>query len=409
MKILLAHTSVLKKKATITLGGSKSESNRLLVLQALFDNLTITNLSSSDDSNALIEALSIDKGIVDIHHAGTAMRFLTAYFATQEGREVTLTGSARMQQRPIGTLVDALCELGATISYLNKEGFPPLQITGKKLTKNKVKIAANVSSQFISALLLIAPSLPNGLTVFLDGNVTSAPYLKMTLQLLEQLGFKSDFNGNVITVSPGVISEEKQVNVESDWSSVSYIFSLVALSQDSEITVNTFKQSSLQGDKALAVIYQQLGVCTIFNENESITLRKISEATERYLKFNLIDTPDIAQTIAVTCFGLGISCELTGLHTLKIKETDRLLALKIELEKLGAQVAITEDALLLQKSKAIRANVSIDTYQDHRMAMAFAPLALKTSLVINDAGVVSKSFPEFWNVLSDLNILLKEE
>ncbi len=409
MKILLAHTSVLKKKATITLGGSKSESNRLLVLQALFDNLTITNLSSSDDSNALIEALSIDKGIVDIHHAGTAMRFLTAYFATQEGREVTLTGSARMQQRPIGTLVDALCELGATISYLNKEGFPPLQITGKKLTKNKVKIAANVSSQFISALLLIAPSLPNGLTVFLDGNVTSAPYLKMTLQLLEQLGFKSDFNGNVITVSPGVISEEKQVNVESDWSSVSYIFSLVALSQDSEITVNTFKQSSLQGDKALAVIYQELGVCTIFNENESITLRKISEATERYLKFNLIDTPDIAQTIAVTCFGLGISCELTGLHTLKIKETDRLLALKIELEKLGAQVAITEDALLLQKSKAIRANVSIDTYQDHRMAMAFAPLALKTSLVINDAGVVSKSFPEFWNVLSDLNILLKEE
>ena len=409
MKILLAHTSVLKKKATITLGGSKSESNRLLVLQALFDNLTITNLSSSDDSNALIEALSIDKGIVDINHAGTAMRFLTAYFATQEGREVTLTGSARMQQRPIGTLVDALCELGATISYLNKEGFPPLQITGKKLTKNKVKIAANVSSQFISALLLIAPSLPNGLTVFLDGNVTSAPYLKMTLQLLEQLGFKSDFNGNVITVSPGVISEEKQVNVESDWSSVSYIFSLVALSQDSEITVNTFKQSSLQGDKALAVIYQELGVCTIFNENESITLRKISEATERYLKFNLIDTPDIAQTIAVTCFGLGISCELTGLHTLKIKETDRLLALKIELEKLGAQVAITEDALLLQKSKAIRANVSIDTYQDHRMAMAFAPLALKTSLVINDAGVVSKSFPEFWNVLSDLNILLKEE
>ena len=407
MKVHLSKTESLKN-AQITLGGSKSETNRLLILQALFSAIEITNVSTSDDSQAMMNALMPDNNLVDVHHAGTAMRFLTAYFATQDGREITLTGSQRMQQRPMGLLVDALRAIGADISYEKNEGFPPLRIKGKKLNIKKVTIAANVSSQYISALMLIAPSLPEGLEIYLDGNVTSAPYLKMTLQLLEQVGFECDFSQNVIRISPGTISEKKHIRVESDWSSVSYLYSLVALSQAGDLTVSTFKKESLQGDVALATLYQSLGVKTTFNDANSITLQKISEATE-HIDFNLVDTPDIAQTIAVTCFGLGHSCHLSGLHTLKIKETDRLYALQVELEKLGAQVAITTDTLTLEKSSSIKPNITIDTYQDHRMAMAFAPLALKTSLTINDAEVVSKSFPEFWNVLENIGILLKVE
>jgi 3-phosphoshikimate 1-carboxyvinyltransferase len=407
MKAQLSHTPSLKKHAQIILGGSKSESNRLLILQALFFNIAISNLSTSDDSKALIQALDGDKKLVDVHHAGTAMRFLTAYFATHAGREVTLTGSERMQQRPIGILVDALRSMGADIEYQKNEGFPPLLIKGKNLTIKEVTIAADVSSQFISALMLIAPSLPQGLVIHLDGNVTSAPYLKMTYQLLMQLGFEGDFSRNMICMLPGAITEKKHIRVESDWSSVSYLYSLVALSQSGLLSVSTFKKDSLQGDVALTNLYKALGVETVFNEDDGITLQKISEVITNHVEFDLVNTPDIAQTIAVTCFGLGISCHLTGLHTLKIKETDRLYALKIELEKLGAIVNITEDSLSLEKSVEIKAGVAINTYQDHRMAMAFAPLALKTSLSINDAEVVSKSFPEFWDVLKELGILLK--
>lgn len=409
MKAYLSQTPSINKNTKITLGGSKSETNRLLLLRALFSNIEITNHATSDDAKAMMNALTSGDNHIDVHHAGTAMRFLTAYFARQEGSEITLTGSERMQQRPIGILVDALIAMGANISYVNKKGFPPLLIKGKRLTVNTVTIVANVSSQFISALMLIAPSLPDGLSIHLDGNVTSAPYINMTSQLLSQLGFDSIFSRNVIRILPGAISEKKYIRVESDWSSVSYMYSLVALSPFGELTISTFKEDSLQGDMALAILYQKLGVNTVFNKDDSITLQKISEVTENHIAFNLVDTPDIAQTIAITCFGLGVSCHLSGLHTLKIKETDRLFALKVELEKLGGQVGITEDSLTLEKSNHIIPNVAIDTYQDHRMAMAFAPLALKTSLTINDAEVVSKSFPEFWNVLIEVGILLKVE
>jgi len=407
MKAYLSHTTSLNKNTRVTLGGSKSEANRLLILQALFSNIEITNVSTSDDSKTLIKALNSNHNEIDVHHAGTAMRFLTAYYATQQNKNVVLTGSQRMQQRPIGLLVDALNSLGAAITYKNKKGFPPLEINGKQLTNNEVTIPANVSSQFISALMLIAPSLPEGLVINLDGNVTSLPYLKMTFQLLSQLGLKGDFGQNVIRILPGEISEKKHIAVESDWSSVSYVYSLIALSPSAKVIVSTFKKNSLQGDARLSEIYAALGVETIFNEDDSVTLLKVSEAQKTHLEFNLVSTPDIAQTIAVTCFGLGISCRLTGLHTLKLKETDRLTALKIELEKLGGKVTITEDTLTLAKASKIKTNVAIDTYQDHRMAMAFAPLVLKTSLQINDAEVVSKSFPDFWNVLEQLGILIK--
>ncbi len=408
MKVSLTQTSKLNSKISVALGGSKSETNRLLILHALYSNLEITNSSTSDDSATLIKALQSSDKLIDVHHAGTAMRFLTAYFAAIKGSDVVLTGSKRMQQRPLGLLVDALRALGADISYVNNEGFPPLKIKGKELTITEVTIAANVSSQYISALMLIAPSLPQGLVINLDGNVTSIPYINMTLQLLRQVGFEGDFSDNVIQISPGVISGKKEIRVESDWSSVSYLYSLIALSPSGSLSVSTFKKASLQGDAALATLYKSLGVETVFNDDDSLTLQKISEVKkEEHIVFNLVNTPDIAQTIAVTCFGLGISCHLTGLHTLKIKETDRLLALKVELEKLGAQVSITSETLTLEKSSKINENIAIDTYQDHRMAMAFAPLALKTSLQINDAEVVSKSFPEYWDVLKDLGILLK--
>ncbi|NNE03475.1 MAG: 3-phosphoshikimate 1-carboxyvinyltransferase, partial [Eudoraea sp.] len=370
--------------AEIKITGSKSESNRLLLLQALYPEIRIQNLSNSDDAIVMQKGRSIASGEVDIHHAGTAMRFLTAYFAAQEGKEVVLTGSERMKERPIKVLVEALQDLGAQIYYTNKEGYPPLHITGKKLSKHKVKLPANVSSQYISALLLIAPSLENGLELELIGEITSVPYIKMTLELLEQLGIATTFQGSVITVQPKDTIVAKTMVVESDWSSVSYFYGILALAEvGSRIVVSSYKKNSLQGDSVLADIYTQFGVVTRF-EGHHLVLEKtnVSELPESskdksaQLEFHLANAPDIAQTIAVTCFGLGLGCHLTGLHTLKIKETDRLEALKTELTKFGAAIDVTDKDLTLEPSNVILHAIQIETYNDHRMAMAFAPLAL---------------------------------
>ncbi|MHB1106617.1 MAG: 3-phosphoshikimate 1-carboxyvinyltransferase [Lutibacter sp.] len=380
---------------TIQITGSKSETNRLLILQQFYPNLTIENTSKSDDSVLMQKALKSNSSEINIGHAGTAMRFLTAYFSVKEGSEIVLTGSHRMKDRPIKILVEALTSLGANIQYLEKEGFPPLKISGKKLTKDYVEIEGNVSSQYISAMLLIAPTLQNGLKLKFKGEVTSVPYIKMTLQLLAELGIDSIWEANLITVKPKPAIEKKTVTVESDWSSASYFYSLCALSPNSEITLSSYKKNSLQGDSALAIIYENLGVSTKFNEN-IIVLKNQQSLNIKPLTLNLINAPDIAQTIAVTCFGLGIECYLTGLHTLKIKETDRLVALKTELEKLGGEVIITDETLRLKSAANINANIRIATYDDHRMAMAFAPLAVKVAIEIEDAGVVSKSYPTFW-------------
>ncbi|MAB57801.1 MAG: 3-phosphoshikimate 1-carboxyvinyltransferase [Aequorivita sp.] len=402
MKANLKRGELPSENIKINICGSKSESNRLLILQAQFPNISIENLSDSDDTAVLQKGLKISKGTVDVHHAGTAMRFLTAYFAATEGTEVLLTGSQRMQQRPIGILVEALKSLGADIEYAQNEGFPPLRIKGKKLLKNEVRIKADVSSQYISALMLIAPALPKGLKISLQGKTTSVPYIEMTLQLLRNIGISGDFEKNVISISAAETIHDNLMIVESDWSSASYFYSLVALSDDLQITLGSFFEESLQGDAALAQIYETLGVQTYFNISEkTISLSKKNSQLPDSLLLDLANTPDLAQTIAVSCFGLGIGCRLTGLHTLKIKETDRLSALKIELEKLGASVQIDESSLNLEKSFHLNPEVSIETYQDHRMAMAFAPLALKTELTINNAEVVSKSYPNFW---SDLKI-----
>ena len=406
MNLSLIYTKNLTSNTNIKITGSKSESNRLLLLKALFPNLDVKNVSNSDDSQLMQKALEGNKDIVDIHHAGTAMRFLTAYFATQTtAQEITLTGSERMQQRPIGILVDALQQLGCQINYAKEEGFPPLKIKGASITRNKVNIQANVSSQYISALLLVGSKLENGITLKLEGEITSTPYIKMTLSLLKEIGIESEFNGNQIKIIPQKEVKDQSITVESDWSSVSYFYSLVALSEIGfYVTIGSYKKESYQGDSCLAEIYEKLGVKTTYH-NDQITLSKIDQKLPKTLELDLINAPDIAQTIAVSCFGLGIACDLQGLHTLKIKETDRLVALQNEIQKFGGKVNITDKSLHLETfDKAYQNDVSIETYHDHRMAMAFAPLALRVGFTILEADVVSKSYPDFWNDMKNIGL-----
>jgi 3-phosphoshikimate 1-carboxyvinyltransferase len=399
---LFLQNSSINPSTDITITGSKSESNRLLLLKALFKNLEIQNVSNSDDSQYMLKALDSDNSIVDIHHAGTAMRFLTAYFATLDGKTTLLTGSQRMQERPIKILVDTLRALGADIEYDKEEGFPPLRITGKTLLKDEVRMKANVSSQYISALLLMATKLKNGLTLHLEGKITSVPYIKMTLSLLDQLGVETSFEGQMIQVKPYLDTVSKTFTVESDWSSASYFYSIVALSPvGTQINLSTYKKDSLQGDAVLQEIYTHLGVQTTF-EGSKINLKKINTNLPDSLDLDLANAPDIAQTIVVTCLGLQVKCNLTGLHTLKIKETDRLEALKNEIYKFGTSVDITDDSLHLSDSKPLKSGAVVETYNDHRMAMAFAPLALRTEFSIKEAEVVSKSFPDFWGNLAEL-------
>jgi len=401
LHLFLQHSKI-NPSTDITITGSKSESNRLLLLKALFTNLEINNVSNSDDSQYMLKALKSDDSTVDIHHAGTAMRFLTAYFATLEGKTTLLTGSQRMQERPIKILVDALRELGADIEYDKEEGYPPLRITGKTLKNDEVRLKANVSSQYISALLLMATKLKNGLKLHLDGKITSVPYINMTLSLLNQIGVETSFEGQLIQVKPYLDTVSKTLTVESDWSSASYFYSIIALSPvGTQINLSTYKKDSLQGDAVLQAIYKQLGVTTTF-EGSNINLKKTTTQLPDCLNLDLANAPDIAQTIVVSCLGLQVNCNLTGLHTLKIKETDRLEALKNEINKFGTAIEITNDSLHLLNPKLLTPNAIIETYNDHRMAMAFAPLALRTEFSIKEAEVVSKSFPDFWENLKQL-------
>jgi len=411
------HKSKIKNNQNIRITGSKSESNRLLLLKALYPNISIENLSNSDDSVLMQKALQdLTSTLIDIHHAGTAMRFLTAYFSIKADKTITLTGSKRMKERPIGILVEALKTLGADIEYVENEGYPPLKIKGKKLNVNKVVLEANVSSQYISALVLIASKLDNGLELILEGEITSVPYIKMTLELLNQIGIETSFQNNVIKIKSQTSNLKPQtLTVESDWSSASYWYSFIALSElGTKVTLSSYKAESLQGDSVLAEIYKKFGVITNFESNTIILQKSKITDQKSLIHLDLSNAPDIAQTIAVTAFGLGLECNLSGLHTLKIKETDRLVALKNELSKLGAKISITDNTLHLlsynnfksQPTSVEKEIVTIKTYNDHRMAMAFAPLALKTNLIIEDADVVSKSYPDFWEHLNDIGVKL---
>lgn len=408
MKVKLSKSQLIEN-AEVRITGSKSESNRLLLLKALYPNIQIENISNSDDSQLMQRALDSESRIKDIHHAGTAMRFLTAYYAIQSNSDIELTGSKRMKERPIKVLVDALNSMGANIQYLQNEGFPPLQIKGTNQLNNKVSIKANVSSQYISALLLIAPRLPNGLILTLEGEITSLPYIEMSLSLLKQLGVSFSFNDNVIAIeSLNESSKSADFIVESDWSSASYFYSLVALSPvGTQINLSAYKEESLQGDSVLSDLYRFFGVETQFKD-AFILIKKVTVPRRLSVAFDLVKAPDIAQTIAVTCAGLSMGCTLTGLHTLKIKETDRLIALQNELRKFGVDISVTHDKLVINDGCSLNSDVTVDTYHDHRMAMAFAPLSLVTDLVVNDADVVTKSYPDFWNDLRHIGVNVEE-
>ena len=400
--LLLKHDNSFFSRS-FKISGSKSESNRLLVLKSIYQNLNIENLSDSDDSIVLKKYLDNLSENIDIHHAGTAMRFLTALLSVKENKKFEITGSDRMKQRPIGVLVDALKNLGAEITYKDQIGFPPLIISGKKILGGEIFLSAEISSQYITALILIAPMLEKGLIINLQGAIASKPYILMTLSILDKLCIKNKFENNKISVHPCDKIKDITVNVESDWSSVSYFYSIIAISKKSHLEIGSYFKNSIQGDKKLVEIYSKLGVKTEFIENK-IFLEKDTECLlPKNLDLDLTENPDIAQTIAVTCFGLGISCNIKGLHTLKIKETDRLVALKNEIEKLGGKIEITDDSLKLYPSFEIKKNISIKTYNDHRMAMAFAPLSLLVPIYIENPDVVTKSYKNFWSDLRAIN------
>lgn len=446
MKYRISHPTK-KLIGNINLTASKSESNRALIIQALCsERFEIQNLAKADDTVVLQQILNSQLLIhdseltYDVGASGTAMRFLTAFFATKTGTRI-LTGSERMKKRPIGILVNALRELGATIEYLEEDGFPPLKIIGKILTGNQVEMDGNVSSQFISALLLIAPELQNGLVIKFKGEVTSVPYVNMTLKMMQEFRVYGQWHENSISVSKQKYHKKSEPDyvfqVESDWSAASYWYAMAALSKDVDLTIKKLKHPSLQGDSVVADIFLFFNVKTEYIE-DGIHLTKI-KGHKKYFGYDFSDCPDLAQTIAVVVSALKISALFNGLHTLRIKETDRITALKNELNKLGVEVEILNDDSIkiinlspgegeptqkpnnnIYKQKVspiapsleergLRGEVSIATYDDHRMAMAFAALAMKfDSIIIEHPEVVKKSYPDFWNDLKSVGFIIEE-
>ena len=379
-------------QGTVSISGSKSESNRLILLRAYTSYFKIFNLSDSDDTQLMLSAIKSDKKEINIGHAGTAMRFLTSYYSSISKNLNVLTGSNRMKQRPISILVDALKDLGCDIEYIEKSGFPPLKINGKNILSNSVTLPADVSSQYISSLMMLGVSLENGLKIKLSSEITSLPYILMTKKIIERIGGFIKIHDREITIEPFKEKVIPEQFVESDWSSASYFFSIAALSKSASLTLSTFFKDSLQGDSSLVDIYKIFGIETLF-DNDQIILRKNKIDLPKSINLNLKDSPDLAQTIIVTCLGLGVDCTLDGLHTLKIKETDRLIALKNEIEKFNVDnVEITENSITLENNSNLKHEVIIETYNDHRMAMSFAPLSLIVPIKINNPEVVTKSY-----------------
>lgn len=408
-------TAPKRLDADIALPASKSISNRALIIQALAGGGSIPeNLSDCDDTRVVINALDNDPHTIDIGAAGTAMRFLTAYYSVTEGDHI-LTGTERMRHRPIGVLVDALRQLGADIQYEGEEGYPPLHIRGHKLIGGELEIPGNISSQFISALLLVSPMMSRGLELHLTGNIISRPYIDLTLNVMHAYGAEADWSANdMIKVEAKPYTSQKYL-IENDWSAASYWYEMSSLYNigDADVTLHGLKDSSRQGDSIVKYIFSLLGVRTTFQEQHSSspTTVKLSRHTQHIENFtyDFSNCPDLAQTIVVTCCALDIPFRFTGLGTLRIKETDRLAALEKELQKVGCVIHAEDDSTLVWRGvKCEPSFAPIDTYQDHRMALAFAPLAiLYPGLKINNPEVVTKSYPEYWEDLRKAGFTVK--
>lgn len=395
-------------QTSIKLPASKSISNRALILNALSRKPNqINNLSDCDDTQVMIDAFNKDENIIDVKAAGTSMRFLTAYLSQTPG-EWSITGTKRMQERPIHLLVDALNALGAHIEYANKKGFPPLLIKGTALDGGEIEISGGISSQFISALLMIAPTMTKGLTINLKGDIISIPYIKLTLGMMEQYGVKAHWKENTIKIHPQEYLPI-EYTVESDWSGASYWYEIAALTQDARIELKGLFKNSMQGDSKVAELFTDLGVKTEYT-TDGVILTKTNKITKKFFH-NFINEPDLAQTFAVTCCMLNIPFMFTGLQTLKIKETDRIEALKAELKKLGYELQDSQGSILewdgyMSKPEE---NPIIKTYEDHRMAMAFAPASIKLgSINIEEPHVVSKSYPQYWEDLKHIGFKIEE-
>ena len=395
---------------TVNLPASKSISNRALIIHALSGSHVLPdNLSDCDDTEVIIQALQNNPYEINIKAAGTAMRFMTAYLATREGEEHVITGTERMKHRPIAVLVDALRRLGADITYVGEEGFPPLCIKGRKLEGGLLEVPGNISSQYVSALLMIGPMLSNGLTLKLKGDIISRPYIDLTLWMMREFGAIADWSDyETISVQPQPY-KERAYYIESDWSAASYWYEMMALSkqQDDEVRLEGLMDGSKQGDSTVRYIFSLLGVKSIFGTTEegvptTVTLRHSGRCVPR-LEYDFVNAPDLAQTFVVCCCMLGVPFHFRGLSTLKIKETDRIEALKTEMRKLGYVVHDVNDSELYWDGEKLNHGddaIAIDTYEDHRMAMAFAPAAFRLdSLRINNPQVVSKSYPSFWEDL----------
>lgn len=404
----IVHRPLDKKiQGDIHLNGSKSISNRLLIIDALCGNkIEIANLSNADDTVFMQRLLLSKETVLDAGAGGTTYRFLTAYLATQEGREVVLTGSERMQQRPIKILVNALKQLGADISYVNNEGFPPLRIRGKKLKGGNIQLPADTSSQYITALLLIAPMLEEGLVLELIGTIVSVPYIRMTLRMMEYFGIRTSFEQNRIIVFSGNY-QPRPFFVEGDWSAASYFYSIALLTDEASITLHGLQSHQLQGDSVIADLAKDFGIVSSYSEN-TVTLHKVRKVDFNTYNFDFLECPDLAQTVIAFCAALGVELNCSGLQTLRIKETDRIAAMDTELQKLGlaSLKEIDGNSWCLEKIKTSNLSITdlpIHTYEDHRMAMALAPLSITLDkLIIEEPNVVSKSYPNFWNDLEKL-------
>lgn len=401
------HFPIKRIQGCIALPFSKSISNRLLVIKALAEKeFRINNLSESDDTIHMSKAFESDSNIVDIGHAGTAMRFLTAYYAASSIRK-TITGSERMRNRPIGELVNALNTLGAEITYAEKQGYPPLVTSGKSLNGNEIKLRGSISSQYITALLLVAPSLPQGLTIYITDTLISSSYVKLTLEMMKFFGIESHWEGNVVSI-PHQSYSARDFTVEADWSGASYWYQMAFLADAVNITLKGLFNNSAQGDSAIGGLFQKLGVETTFNSEGVLLSKKPNQC--QYFEFDFIDNPDMVQTFVVALCLRGIPFKLSGAQSLRIKETDRIAALQVEMKKLGFVIHEPEKGVLAWNGEreAIEKSIRIDTYDDHRMALAFAPAAIHyPGIIINNAEVVTKSYPDFWTDLQSVGAILE--